>query len=92
MNNVCYSPMMERTLLDSFTSTLSHGCKVVTVKNLFPRVNRQSARHKNHPIHLFKHPWTQGTLNKKDIVSWTGSAMNYFVYEVDRTQHNFEKA
>jgi len=46
MNNVCFNAELEQKLIEKYVTLLADGCKVISIKELFPRYRPNSSKKK----------------------------------------------
>jgi hypothetical protein len=83
LNNVCFPESMQQPLEHFFTETLQHGTRVVTIKELFPRMRPTTERFARSFATLFKFPCDKYEA-PEGSVSWMHKGVPFYIYTVDR--------
>lgn len=86
LNNMGFPESMQGPLEHFFTECLPHGSRLVTLRELFPRLgpsNLENKRMSRSFATLFKHP-CETFVAEPGAVSWTNEPVPVYIYTVDR--------
>lgn len=86
LNNIGFPESMQGPLEHFFTETLPHGSRLVTLRELFPRLGPSSFENKRFSrsfATLFKHP-CESFEAASGAASWTNEPVKVYIYTVDR--------
>lgn len=86
LNNMGFPESMQGPLEHFFTETLPHGSRLVTLRELFPRLGPSSFENKRFSrsfATLFKHP-CESFEAAPGSVTWTNEPVKVYIYTVDR--------
>ncbi|MDP2435132.1 MAG: hypothetical protein Q8P67_05270 [archaeon] len=85
INNWRFTSETIHKLLHVFRCSLRDGTRVVTLKNLFPRIRKSNEE--SGQIDIFKYPWEE-VQSPPEPVSWDSRPITYYIYEVNCKKRN----